>query len=271
MAPTCGDARPDVSAITGTEGLVIARDGTLYYSQPGGVGRLVPGGTPEDAWAAIGSGGSTVWGMVLDESNANLYVGSPSTGAIHRVEVATATATVFVDRAGQPNGLTLGPDGALYFSDFEAGQVYRVELGGATGTASAVTTSEIASANGVAFFPDGDLLVASYGGGQLFRLTLTDGVETGRETFASLGMRAAADGLAFDAEGRVYVTQRQRLTRLEADGSGPMDLLVDIPNAANLDFGSGALDCEDIYVTSLGGPMRRYEMGTTPGAPVPWH
>jgi virginiamycin B lyase len=254
--------------------LVIARDGTLYYSQSGGVGRLVPGGSPENDWVSIGRGGSTVWGMVLDAANTNLYVGSPSTEAVHRIDVTAATpmASVFVADAGGPNGLTLGPDGALYFSDFGGGHVYRVELGGATGEATRVTATAIAQANGVAFFPDGDLLVAAYNAGDLFRLTLTDGVETDRTTFASLGgPGAAADGLAFDADGRVYVTQRGNLTRLEADGSSPMNLITGISSAANLDFGSGALDCEDIYVTSGGGALRRYEMGTTPGAAVPWH
>jgi hypothetical protein len=37
-----------------------------------------------------------------------------------------------------------------------------------------------------------------------------------------------------------------------------------------LEFGTGALDCEDLYITSSGS-MRRYEIGTVASAPVPWH
>lgn len=270
--PGCGGARPTITGITGTEGLVIARDGTIYYSQSGGVGRLAVGGTPDDGWVTL-TGAGTVWGMVLDEANETLYVGAPMPArTVFAVDLtgATPVARPFVTAAGSPNGLTLGPDGALYFSDFGGNHVNRVELGGATGTATRVTTSPIASANGVAFLPDGTLLVASYSTGTVHRLTLTAGAETARTTFASgLG---APDGIAVDADGRVYVTNNGAGTviRLEADGTGPMILLTGVGAAASLDFGAGALDCEDLYVASSG-PMRRYEDGTAVGADVPWH
>lgn len=268
---TCGGARPTITGITGTEGLVIGRDGTIYYSQAGGVGRLVPGGAPEDDWVRI-SGASTVWGMVPDAANETLYVGSPATGTIYAIDLTAASpaAAPFLTGAGAPNGLTMGPDGALYYSDFGGNRVYRVALGGATGTRTQVTASPISGANGVAFLPDGTLLVASYGRGNLIRLTLTDGAETGRTTFATgLG---APDGVAVDADGRVYVTDNAggRLIRLEADGTGPMTLMTGISAAASVEFGAGALDCEDVYVASSGA-ARRYEDGTVAGAAVPWH
>lgn len=269
--PTCGADRPAVSSIRGTEGLVIARDGTIYYSQGGGVGRLSPGGTPEGRWVRI-TGASTVWGLALDAANRYLYVGSPSTGSVHRIDLlaSSASATAFVEDAGSPNGLTIGPDGALYFSDFGGNHVYRADTAGATATRVRVTTSPIASANGVMFLPDGTLLAASYATGALHRLTLTAGVETARAPFASgLG---SADGLALDADGRVYVTDQSasRVVRLEADGTGPMTIANNIGSPANLEFGAGPLDCEDLYITSSGA-LVRYEGGDVPGAPVLWH
>ncbi|MDQ3031548.1 MAG: SMP-30/gluconolactonase/LRE family protein [Myxococcota bacterium] len=267
----CGDARPAVAGIRGTEGLIIARDGTIYYSQNGGVGRLPVGGAAEDRWVRI-PGTGTIWGLALDAANENLYVGSPEDGTVYVIDTTAASpaATAFVTGAGAPNGLTVGPDDALYFSDFGAGRVNRVALGGSTGTATPVTTTPVPNANGVAFLPDGTLLVASYSSATVFRLTLTAGVETGRATFAT-GV-GSPDGIAVDAEGRVYVTDNAagRLIRLEADGASPMTLLMGVGAAASLDFGAGALDCEDIYVASSGA-MRRYEDGTTPGAPVIWH
>ena len=119
MMSACGSARPDVSGITGTEGVVIARDGTIYYSRNGAgmVGRLVPGGTPENTWADVGGAG--VWGLALNAANTILYAGGP-TGGLRRVEVATGTSTVVVP-GGAPNGLTMGPDDSLYYGDFSGG------------------------------------------------------------------------------------------------------------------------------------------------------
>jgi sugar lactone lactonase YvrE len=264
----CGTARPDVSAIRGTEGLVIARDGTIYYSRPRAVGRLRPGGEPEPAWAMLPSGASTVWGMVIDPANNRLYVGSPSATTVYAVTLGdTPEVTPYVSGAGQPNGLTLGPDGALYYSDFGGGRVYRVPPGGER---AQVTMSAIAQANGVAFGPDGALYVCSYGAGTLVRLTLADGVETERAVFArSLGN---PDGVAFDRMGRVYVTDNGmgRVLRLDPDGSNPTPVQESrIGAAASLDFGVGALNCSDLYVASSGA-MVRIETDA-PGADVPWH
>lgn len=263
----CGAERPDVSGISGTEGLVIARDGTIYYSQAGGVGRLVPGGAPEP-FVTLGDARTTVWGVVLDPANEHLFVGVPGRGVVAvDLTLAPPTTSTLVS-GGAPNGLTFGPDGMLYYSDFSAGRVYRVDPAG--GAPTEVTTSTIANANGVAFAPDGTLLVCSYSTGTLLRLTLTGGTESARETVASsLG---APDGVALDEDGRIYVTDNGggTLIRLEADGTAPMTLETGIGAAASVEFGHGALSCSDLYVASSG-PMRRHELGTANGAAVPWH
>jgi hypothetical protein len=265
----CGTARPDVAAIRGTEGLIIARDGTIYYSQSGAVGRLAPGGSPQNSFVAL-SGADTVWGIALDAANETLYVGSPTTGSIYSVDLtaATPTATVFASGVGSPNGLTVGPDGALYFSDFGGSRVRRVAATG--GAPTNVTTSAISQANGVAFDAEGRLLVASYATGTLFRLTLTAGAETGRETVATgLG---SPDGVAVDANGDYWVTNNGAgaLLAVDATTGVPMNALPGISSAASLDFGAGPLNCQDIYIAS-GGAMRRYEASGVDGADVLWH
>ncbi len=268
-APGCGGMRPDVSSVTGTEGLVITRDGTIYYSQSAAIGRVAPDGTIDDAFAALPRSARQVWGIVPNADNTHLYVGSPSTGAIYDVDLTSAPASVstLVTGVGGPNGLTLGPDGALYVSDFSGGRVLRIALDAAPATPTVVAT--IPSANGVAFDDAGHLLVCNYGSGQLIRLTLSGGVESARETAASgLG---SPDGVALDRDGTLYVTDngRGRLLRVEADGSTTA-LLTGVPQAASVEFGAGALDCEDVYVAS-GGSIARWEMGTIPGRAVPWH
>jgi streptogramin lyase len=267
---TCGTMRPDVSGIGMSEGLMIAPDGTIYYSQPAGVGRMRPGMAQEDTWVALPSTATTVWGIALDIPNQKLYVGSPSTHRIYTVDLtaATPTATMLPFAAGAPNGFTTGPDGAIYYTDFGGGQVYRIDP--ASGARAAVTTTMIPQANGIAFGPDGALYVDDYQDGTLVRLTVSGGHETGRSTVAhNLG---SPDGLAFDAMGRIYVTDNVggRLIRLNADGTNPTVLLMGMTAPANVEFGTGALSCTDIYVAT-GGVMMRYEMGTTNGADVPWH
>jgi sugar lactone lactonase YvrE len=262
---TCGTAEPDVAMVTGTEGVVIARDGTIYFSQSGGVGRLTPDGMRNAAWASIPSA-RTVWGLALDAANEWLFVGVPGNGVFRIPLTGTPTPERIVS-GGAANGLTMGPDGFLYYSDFSAGRVFRVSPDG--GTPTEVTASTIASANGVAFEAAGTLLVASYSSGDLWRLTLAGGVETGRARVArGLG---APDGLAIDAMGRIYVTDNGsgNVLRIEADGSGMTTLLRGVRAAAALEFGSGALRCTDLYVASSGA-MRRYA-NDAEGASVPWH
>jgi sugar lactone lactonase YvrE len=268
MTSACGGARPAVSRVTATEGLVIARDGTVYYSQAGAVGRLTPDGMQNDRFVALPRGSMPVWGLALDAANEHLYVGSPGNGTIFDVDLTAASPApvALVTGAGRPNGLTLGPDGDLYYSDFGGGRVMRVALpeGGAPSMVAAVP-----SANGVAFDDDGRLLVCDYGGGELVRLTLAGGVEASRETVATrLG---SPDGVALDADGTIYVTDNGggRLLRLAPDGA-PTVLRMAIPAAASLEFGAGALDCEDLYVASSG-TLARFEMGTVRGRAVPWH
>lgn len=265
----CGTGRPMVNGVDGTEGLIIGRDGTIYYSQSRAVGRIAPGRSSDSTWVSLPGTASTVWGIALDAANETLYVGSPTAGAIYSVDLtaATPTATVFVASAGAPNGLTVGPDGALYYSDFGGNRVMRVPAEG--GTPTAVTTSAIVQANGVAFDDDGTLLVASYGTGVLFRLTLSAGVETGR-TMAATGL-GSPDGVALDANGDIWVTDNAgRVLHVTDAGATVTPVRMGVTSAASLDFGVGELSCGDLYVASGGSMLRLEDVGVN-GADVLWH
>lgn len=265
MTSRCGTAQPDVSSISNTEGLVIGPDGTIYFSQSNAVGRLRPGMAVEPTWVAVTA--STMWGLAIDPSMNRLYVGSPANGTIYKVDMASDPPMVsrFIGSAGQPNGLTLGTDGALWYTDFGGGHVYRVT---ADGTKTRVTTSTIAGADGIAFAADGSLLVTSYNAGTVVRLTLDSNMETARAVVAR-GL-SGPDGLNLDAMGRMYVGGGGRVVRLDADGSNPMTLMMGAGSGvANVEFGVGALPCTDLYVARSGALLRISV--DTPGADVPWH
>ena len=263
----CGTGRPDLSALPGAEGLVIGGDGTMYFSQDGAIGRMRPGMAAETSWVTLPTEASTVFGLAISAARHTLYAASPSAMRIYTIDLAlpTPAAVALAFDAGQANGLTVGPDGALYYSDSAADAVFRVDAAGAR---TQVSTGSFNGANGVAFGPDGAMYVDNYGDGTLTRVTLTGGMESARTTVAmNLG---SPDGIAFDAAGRIYVTDNAagRLIRLAADGTGMTVLRMDLRGAANVEFGAGALNCRDIYVA--GDSIYRIE-GDAAGAMVPWH
>ena len=258
----CGTEVAPVAMITGTEGIAIAADGTIYYSQTGGVGRWVPGtNTPEDDWVEL-AGTSTVWGMAIDDATGMLYVATPGSGGdIWEIDTTAATpaGTELFPSAGSPNGLTLGPDGAIYYGHFAAsGQVYRVDT---EGNRTTVTTEPIVQPNGLLFDDDGTLLVANYDTGEIVRLTL-DGTHTETARDVIDANSGSPDGLARDVMGRYYVTDNggDEVLRYDSAFANPQSLLPDVSAAANMGFGRGALACTDLYVTSSG-QMRRIDAG----------
>lgn len=262
----CGTAQPALTATTGSEGLVIARDGTIYYAVSGGVARIAPDGTLDAAWLRIAAG-ATIWGLALDASNTHLFIGDPTSGQLRVATGLTGTpAQTPLVAVAQPNGVTVGPDGAVYVSDFANDAVLRVDP--ASGASTMVTASAIAGADGVAFTDDGHLLVTSYSAGTVLSLTL-DGAhhETARATVAR--SVPSADGVAIDAAGVIYVGGGSRVYRIGAGGTPDMTLQMGHPGTANLEWGAGALDCHDLYVATGTGLTR---IALTVGQrALPWH
>lgn len=245
--------------MSGTEGLAIAPDGTVYYSQSGGIGRIVPGMDPESDW--ITGLGGTMWGLAYRASDDVLFAATPAAGGgtIYRVDTTAddATAESFVTGVGAPNGLILADDGLL-FSDFSGGSVMHVDGDGET-----TRVGRFTQPNGLFLDEDGTLLVLSYGPGQIFRLTLNDDwTEESREMVADID--GALDGIGRDEMGRYYVTDNGdgRLLRYDADFGAEEELLTGVPSAANVAWGQGPLVCTELYVTS-GATMRVLDVGAT--------
>ncbi|HVR69198.1 MAG TPA: GDSL-type esterase/lipase family protein [Vicinamibacteria bacterium] len=269
-ATPCGGARPPLDTIATAEGLVIAPDGTIYFSQPfvGSnqhyLARYRPpyDQAPETQWLDLGG---NALGITLDPQRQVLYAGSRTLRKLLAVSLADPPVVrALADAEEGINGVTLGEDGLVYYNDQTSGHVYRVTPGGAK---SRVTTSPLTEPNGLAFGPDGRLYVNSWATPEVVRLSLAHGVEAGRELFATLP-QAKADGIAFDARGRLYVTASSTLYEIGPDGKEVTPL--GRSAGANVDFGAGALSCSDMYVAGNGQGIRLFRHDT-PGLDVPWH
>jgi sugar lactone lactonase YvrE len=249
---TCGAEVAPAANITRTEGLAIDMDGVVYYSQSGFLGRRRPGSARENAWVTL-PGATTVWGIAC-RVDGIAFVGSPSAGGnLFRIDTTAASpvAQVLYAAAGGANGVTVGPDGAAYYSDFSGGHVYRVDD---AGMRTQVTAGTIAQPNGLLFDDDGTLLVLAYGAGQIHRLTLDATMSEVSRSLAGTIAGSRLDGIAKDDAGRYLLTDNGGGRLLRTDGSfGSLEVLVTgVPAAANIAFGKGPLDCTDVYVASSG-------------------
>jgi lysophospholipase L1-like esterase len=266
----CGAARPGLEQISSAEGLVIAPDGTIYFSQPfvgpntQYLGRYRPpyDQPPETRWVDMGG---NALGIILDPQRKVLYAGSRTLKKLLRVTLSDPpTLKPLADAEEGINGVTLGEDGAVYYSDQDGGHLYRVDPEGAK---TRVTTTPITEPNGIAFGPDGKLYVVSWKTTEVTRLTIVNGAEAGRELFTTLP-QVKGDGIAFDARGRIYATASSTLYEISPDGKEVHPL--GRTAGANIEFGAGALACTDMYIAGVGQGVRRFQHDTA-GLDVPWH
>ena len=265
----CGKERPKLDAIKTAEGLAIGPDGTIYFTQPFGaaasnfLGRYKPPYTEvETKWVDLGG---KALGITIDPKRATLFAGSRDRKKLLAVTLSTnPVVTELADAEPTINGVTLGEDGAIYYTDQGSGQVYRVTQ---AGVKSQVTTRPVEDANGIAFGPDGRLYVLSYAKAIVTRLLLKGGKESSREIVAEISGGKNADGITFDKQGRLYVTAGA-LFRISQDGKKVESL--GEAYGANADFGSGALSCSDLYTAGNGKGIARFQ-NDTEGLDVPWH
>jgi hypothetical protein len=255
----------DLSSIKKSEGLVVGPDGTVYLSDFGNhVIRYAPpyDKPPELTWATVP--GATILGVMLDPKAKVIYAGARVSNKLYKIDVTDPTKVMAIaDVEGGVNGLTMGDDGSVFYSDQNSGMIYRVT---ADGMKAAVTKTGVASADGIAFGPDKQLYVIPYKTSPpITRLKLENNVEVSREVYATVTGGGNGDGIAFDKDGNVYVTAGGLWKISATDKKATM---IDPAGGANVEFGAGALSCSQIIWAS--GPPHT-KMSDIVGLDVYWH
>jgi len=281
----CGSATSGVSTVSGARGIAVDRDGIIYYTRESGgrgyIGRVLPGAAPESAWFPIGPAGQPVAGSTprvlrSHRQRGYLVVSDPGLqgGVAYTVNVAGPSPYLGQTTSAIPgiHGLAIAADGGVFISRGD-GHIDRWMPDSYEYIYGRASTAPIFPAGqrvlGLAFGPDGQLYMGSSNGGikrarvvqmaaRDFRLM--DVVDHGSFT-------GAANDLAVDVDGRIYVadhtgTTGARLAILPPGGAGAVQRIDAIlGRLAGLAFGRGVLQCDDLYITDVGGPAFRHDVG----------
>jgi gluconolactonase len=202
-------------------------------------------------------------GMTLDREGRLLVCeqGTLETPArISRIELTTrCTETLVTSVRGRPlnspNDVTVGPDGAIWFTDPSYGYLqgfrpapqlpdaaYRFDP--STGELDAVPW-EFDKPNGIALSPDGGTLYVSDNGAphHLVAFDVVHGRASNGHVLA-VGTPEHPDGLKVDRAGRIYASAAHGIQIFDAAGNELGS--IDLPGAVNFGFGRNSL----LYVTA---------------------
>jgi sugar lactone lactonase YvrE len=205
-------------------------DGNLFVTFSGSRGQespvsifvVRPDGSREPFVSGIPNPTSMAFGP-----DGQLYVSSRFDGSVHRI-ARDGSATTFATDLGVACGIAFGPDGALYVGD-RSGSVLRVTSGDVSLFA---TLPPSVAAFHLAFGPDDALYVTAPTLGSrdpLYRIAPSGTIDV---LFEGLGR---PQGLAFDADGRLYVVDAL------AGASGLFRFSLDHPRAPEPVVIGGAL------------------------------
>jgi len=113
-----------------------------------------------------------------------------------------------------PVGITNGPDGALWFTEYEGNSIGRITTSGAI-TTFPIPTEDSGPA-GITTGPDGDLWFTEFNADQIGRIS-TSGVVT---EYAVPTANSAPDGIAAGPDGALWFTELNggKIGRITTDG-----------------------------------------------------
>ena len=180
--------------------------------------------------------------LAIADQDRSLIVRVDPGGGIRRLSTAVA----------RPNGVEVGPGGALYVTNFGAGgEVYRID---ADSGAAEVVAQPGDGANGLAFSLDRrTLYIGDHDTGVVHRLPLlADGRPAGALEPWARGL-VKPDGMATDECGQVYAASWDRKVYRISPG-GEVQVLAELPAVVSaVRFGSGkqGWDARTLYAMAL--------------------
>lgn len=247
--PECVAAHPDGSVWAGGEA------GQIYRIEPDG-----------SAIEEIANTGGFILGIAFSPDLSWLLICDNGPHCLWRLDLATRELSLFSEGAAGhrfkiPNYGCFASDGTIYVSDSGdfrqvTGLVTRFDADH-SGRGEVWCKGPFNFANGMCLSPDEDALyvVASFLPG-VERIAINpDGSAGKREVFVTLP-RTVPDGVAFDADGNLYVScySPNHIYRVAPDGS--KELLLDdwdmhtLSNPTNISFGGPGLST--LYTANLG-------------------
>ena len=231
----------------GTDGPAVNAKGELFFSDPSNNKIHKIGLDGKVTLFADNTNGAN--GMMFGPDG-RLYTGATRSKQIvaydpdGKVTVIAENATV--------NDLAINVKGDIYYSETAAKRIWLVPKGGA----ARVVDEGIDSPNGVLFSPDQTLLyVSDYVGGLSWAFQIqADGSLAHKQRYFYVHMpdaatRSAADGMAVDADGRVYIATGLGVQVF--DQIGKCHAILPAPNRAalsNVEFAGANFD--ELYVTN---------------------
>ncbi len=231
----------------GTDGPAVNAAGEMFFSDPSNnvIHRAALDGKVT-VFAQNTNGGN---GMMFGPDG-RLYVGATRTKQIVAYDAA-GTSSLVAENA-TVNDLAINAKGDLYYSDTAARRIWLLPKGGVP----RVVDEGIDSPNGVLFSPDQSLLYVSDYIGQLswvFQIQ-PDGSLSHKQRYFYVHMpdaatRSSSDGMAVDADGRVYIATALGVQVF--DQIGKCHAIIPAPNRAalsNVEFGGPNMD--ELFVTN---------------------
>jgi gluconolactonase len=254
------EVRNFVTGLDHPEGVAVARDGTLYAGgEAGQVYRISSDGRKTEILARTGG---FCLGVTLDRQE-NIYICDCGTRSLVKV-TREGKLTVVADSAEgrrfvNPNFSVFDSQGNLYFSDSGEwkqanGVIYRL---GADGRIKLFSPGPFHFANGLALdAAERSLYVVESNLDRVVRIEIkADGTASAPEVYAE-GLARVPDGLAFDADGNLYVTTyaSNSIYRVSTDRRVKL-FCQDVENlllCAPTNCAFGGPDFDQLYVGNLG-------------------
>ena len=177
------------SGLSYAEGIALDSSGNVYVGDTG-IDKITPGGVKSNFVSTL----NLPYGLAFDSAG-NLYEADINTGHIYKFTSAGVQST-FASGLSDPWGLAFDSSGNLYEADANSGHIYKFTPGGTQSTFA----SGLNDPQALAFASNGDLYDAD-ANGTIYKFT-SSGTQS---VFASLS-NGDADGLAFDGDGNLYVS-----------------------------------------------------------------